>query len=290
MKKVLFILAFISMAALANAQFVISAQLGGSYFNGFSSSESIHQTVSPDTGIDTVIYGFGDTVHFDKPLALSGGIKIGYQTRKMQFGIAAIFSFSHLHAEQTAAEYYAANPNTEVVKPSIAVRYKDYVGWYKQYRTSYTIAPYVRYELIQLGDVTFFAELNGYFTKVNNAKHHDFLDWYYREMHNTIDTSFTIPESSTSLGAKIVPGLCWQLSPHCSVDLYFDIMAFSFDYTTVYKRTIIDEYDYTTLPRVLARRTTIDATTTSTEMGFAVTGSPLLSNRNWVRVGFNYTF
>ena len=132
MKKVLFIIAFVSIAALGNAQFVISAQLGGSYFNGSSSSEFIHQTVSAETGQDTTIQGFGDTIHFDKPLALSGGIKIGYQTRKMQFGIAAIFSFSHVYAEQSALEYYAANPNTEVVKPSMAVRYKDYVGWYKQ--------------------------------------------------------------------------------------------------------------------------------------------------------------
>lgn len=290
MKKVLFILAFISIAALGNAQFVVSAQLGGSYFNGGSSSEFIHQTISADTGNDTVLSGRSDTINFDKPLSLTGGIKIGYQTRKMQFGIAASFSFSHLHAEQTALEYYNANPNTEIVKPAVADKYKDYIGWYKQYRTSFTIAPYIRYELIQLGDVTFFAELNGYFTKVNNATHHDFLDWYYREMHNTIDTTFIIPENSTSIGAKITPGLCWQLSPHCSVDLYFDIMAFTFDHTTIYKRTVIDEYDYTTLPRVLARRTTIDATTTTTEMGFAVTGSPLLTNRNWVRVGFNYTF
>ena len=165
-----------------------------------------------------------------------------------------------------------------------------HTGWYKQYRTSYTIAPYIRYELIQLGDLTFFAELNGYYTKVNNARHHDFLDWYYREMHNTIDTSFVIPESSVSMGAKITPGLSWQLSPHCNIDLYLDVLAFTFDYTVLSKRTVIDEYDYTTLPRVLARRTTIDATTTSTEMGFAVTGSPLVNNRNWIRVGFNYTF
>ena len=290
MKKILFTLAFFSLATLAHAQFVVSAQLGGSYFNGSSSSESIRQTISQDTGNDTVIYGFGDTVHFDKPLSLSGGIKIGYQTRKMQFGIAAIFSFSHLEAEQSATEYYAANPNTEVVNPYFAPRYKDYTGWYKQYRTSYTIAPYIRYELIQLGDLTFFAELNGYYTKVNNARHHDFLDWYYREMHNTIDTSFVIPESSVSMGAKITPGLSWQLSPHCNIDLYLDVLAFTFDYTVLSKRTVIDEYDYTTLPRVLARRTTIDATTTSTEMGFAVTGSPLVNNRNWIRVGFNYTF
>ena len=289
MKKILFILAFLSIAALGNAQFVVSAQLGGSYFNGTSSAESIRQTISPATGNDTTIYG-SDTANFDKPFSLSGGIKIGYQTRKMQFGIAACFSFNHLYAEQTALEYYNANPNTEIVKPELSIKYDDYVGWYKQYRTSYSIMPYVRYELIQLGDVTFFAELDGYYTKVNNAKHHDFLDWYFYEMHTTIDTSFTIPESSVSMGAKIIPGLCWQLSPHCSVDLFFDIMALSFDYTVLSKQTVIDEYDYTTLPRVLARRTTIDETTTSTEMGFAVTGSPLLTNRNWVRVGFNYTF
>ncbi len=287
MKKALFTLALVSIAALGHAQFVISAQLGGNYSNGGSSFESIRQTINPLTGNDTIIYGDGSSV-FDTPLSLTGGIKVGYQTRKMQFGIAGSFSFNHTKVEQTAADYVAANPNTEAI--DTRHEYDSLVGWFKQYRTSFTIAPYIRYELIQLGDLTFFAELSGYYTKVNQARHHDFLDWYYREMHHTIDTSFIIPENSTSIGAKITPGLSWQLTPHCFIDLYLDVLAFTFDRTVLFKRTVIDEYDYTTLPRVLARRTTIDATTTSTEMGFGVTGSPLVSNRNWVRVGFSYTF
>ncbi len=286
MKKILLTLALFSLASIASAQFVVSAQLGGSFSQGSSAFESVYQGPSPLTGDDTVITqtGGGD---FDKPLALSAGVKIGYQTGKMQFGLAARFSFNRLYGNQNAEDYIANNPNTEAIdhRPVDTL-----FGYFTQYRTGFSIAPYVRYELIQLGDIAFFAELNAYYTRANHSHRHDFLDWTRREMHYTIDTSLSIPESSVSIGAKITPGLSWQISPHCSIDLYLDIIAFSFDHTVLSKRTIIDEYDYTTTPRVLGRRTTIDVTATSNTLGFAVSGSTLLPERNWVRVGFNYTF
>lgn len=286
MKKILLTLALFALATMAHAQFVVSAQLGGSFTQGSSASETVFNGASPITGNDTtIITNVG--YEYNKPLSLTAGVKLGYQTGTMQFGLAASFSYYRLSGNQTADDYIANNPNTEAIdhRPVDTL-----YGIFSQYRTGFSFAPYVRYELIQLGDIAFFAELNAYYTRANYSHHHDFLDWTRREMHYTIDTAFSIPESSVSLGAKITPGLSWQISPHCSLDLYFDIISFSFDHTVLFRRTVIDEYDYTTTPRVLGRRTTIDVTATSNQLGFAISGSTLLPERNWVRVGFNYTF
>ena len=86
------------------------------------------------------------------------------------------------------------------------------------------------------------------------------------------------------------PGMSWQLSKHCSLDLYLDILAIAYDNTKTTDIVVDDLYDETASPRILARRTTTTTVTTTNEMGFNVKGSPLLNNKNWVRVGFNYTF
>ena len=80
-------------------------------------------------------------------------------------------------------------------------------------------------------------------------------------------------------------------------EMTYDLYSFSLFYEDFgemiwdqYESGVIEEYDYTTTPRVLSRVTTYEMTAHSNEIGFAVNGSPLQSNRNWVRVGFNYTF
>ena len=72
--------------------------------------------------------------------------------------------------------------------------------------------------------------------------------------------------------------------------IYLDIIAFSFDKSVYTKTTVVEEYDYTTTPRVLSRVTTTDLTATTRQIGFGIAGSSLFSERNWIRVGFNYTF
>ena len=286
MKKILFTIALLACFSAARAQFVVSLQLGGNYYKGGVASESLYEGPNPLTGNDTIIRDNWDT-HYDTPLTLTAGFKFGYQYNKFQFGLAGSFSYYHVSGEQTQQTYLANNPNTIDID---ARPVDSLIATFDDTRTGFSIAPYLRRDLIVLGDVTFFAELNAYFTKVNNGKHHDFLDWYKYEMHHTIDTSFEVPLSSVSLGLKITPGLSWHLAPSCYVDLYFDVLSFAFDRTIISQRTVIDEYDTTTEPRVLGRRTTIDVTSTTDQIGFALSGSPLLQSRNWVRVGFNYTF
>jgi hypothetical protein len=287
MKKILLTLFLLATVQLAHAQFVVSAQLGGSFSQGSSSFESRYDGPSPLTGLDTTIIDTG-SFRNNKPLSLSIGAKFGYQLGKIQFGVSAMFGYSRTKGDFSMEEFKLRHPNFENIR--ILPPYDSLVANFTQYRTQFTIAPYLRYELILLGDIAFFAELDAYFSQVNIAHRHEFLDWYRRELHYTIDTSYSIPESSTSIGCKIVPGLSWQLSPKCYVDLYLDILAFSVDHT-IYKKTIVvEEYDYTTTPRVLSRITTTDITAHSNEIGFGINGSPISSNRNWIRVGFNYTF
>jgi len=287
MKKILLTLALLLTVQLVQAQFVVSAQLGGAFNQGNSSFETRYDGPSPITGLDTTII---DTGSFkpNKPLSLSIGAKVGYQMGKLQFGIAGMFGYSRTTGNFTVEEFRLRHPNFEAER--IIPPYDSLVGNFSQYRTQYSITPYLRYELIQLGDIAFFAEVDAYFSKVNHSHRHEFLDWYRREMHYTVDTSYSIPESSTSIGIKVLPGLSWQLSPKCYIDLYLDILAFGFDRTILNRTTVIEEYDYTTTPRVLSRVTTIDLTARTDQIGFGINGSPLTTGRNWVRVGFNYTF
>lgn len=287
MKKILLTISVLLLAHLANAQFVVSAQLGGAISRGSSAFESVYTGPSPVTGLDTVITDTGSH-KFDKPISASIGLKFGYQMGKLQFGIAGMFAYSRISGNFSVEEFTRRHPTIEAVR--VKPPHDSLVANYSQYQTAFSVSPYLRYELIQMGDLAFFAELNAYYSKTNYSHRHEFLDWYRLEMHHTIDTSYTIPESTVSLGAKITPGLSWQLSPKCCIDLYLDIIAFSFDKSVYTKTTVVEEYDYTTTPRVLSRVTTTDLTATTRQIGFGIAGSSLFSERNWIRVGFNYTF
>lgn len=288
MKKILFTLGLIAFASVAHAQFLVSLHLGGSSTN--SNSSTVVAFKNADTSFSST-----KEVTEPKPLNLTGGLKVGYQFGRLQVGLSGSYTWSYSSGDLSMLGFIADDSTYGVRFPIDAMgepypEVKDYVGWFKQHTYAYTIAPYARYELLQVGDIALFAEMSLYFGKTGTTKRHDYLDWYYRELHYTIDTSFEILSTSTSLGAMITPGLSWQIHPHCYFDLYLDFLAFVFDYTTYKDIEEIRTYDYTAEPRVLSRRTTITTTSKMTNLGFGVTGTPLLSNRNWVRVGINYTF
>ena len=287
MKKFLFTIALLTMVTATNAQFVASLQMNGSKLTLGSNTSSLYIGRSMLTGNDTT-YTYADTAKIPTTMGASVGLKFGYQFSKLQIGISGSFAWSQEIGEESILDFATVHNDHEMAVYN--QDYDQYTSQYEEQLTSYTIAPYLRYELIQFGDVAFFAELTAYYSVVNQPKRHDFLDWYRYDMHYTIDTTFSITKSSVSLGAKLTPGLSWQLSHHCSIDLYLDVLSLVYDYTTVDELTVIKEFDYTASPRILERTINTSSTTTSTEMGFGVTGSPLLSSRNWMRVGFNYTF
>lgn len=298
MKKTLLTLAFIALITTVNAQYVVSVQLGGSYSTGsMTPTPTTHTGISRLTGADTIFFIPNDTITMANPLGLTGGFKFGYQVGRTQFGLSASFSWNHYKSDMSPNDYYQyisgySDSPFFVVTPGRIPNIKDWTGWYKWQQSSFTIAPYLRYELIQMGDVAFFLELNGYYKRSFQAKRHDYVDFEWLEMRNTIDSTYRIPDSSTSLGVKLTPGLSWQLTPHCYVDLYLDVLAISYDKTTHNHVHTFEMWDVIAEPNVIARREEVSTSTTTTVLGFDFNGSTVHSpaNRSWVRVGFNYTF
>lgn len=285
----------LAAVAVSQAQFVISAQLGGATTSGaITPTPSHHIGISPITGADTSFTKPNDTIIYPQTMDFTGGFKIGYQSGRIQAGIAASFSWGTANGDLSARDYaelYKDNPYS-VVQEHYIPNIKDYTGWYRENRWSLNIAPYVRYEAISLGDVAFFLELNGYYRRTFQPKRHEFVDFYRLEMHNTVDTTFRITDSATSIGIQVTPGLSWQLTPHCYIDLYFDLLAFGYNKSTQNTVVVKEDWDRITYPYVLARRETTSTSTTLTTLGFQTLGTPVLSSshQNWVRIGINYTF
>ncbi|MCQ2283060.1 MAG: hypothetical protein MJZ99_10640 [Bacteroidales bacterium] len=295
MKKILLTIFMLATAAISQAQFVISAQLGGATTSGaITPTPSQYLGFSPLTGADTTFFYPNDTLTYPRTMDFTGGIKFGYQSGRIQAGLAASFSWGTAKGDLSAKDYadlYRNNPYA-VIKDNYISQMSDYTGWYRENHWSLAIAPYLRYEAITLGDVAFFIELNGYYRRTFQPKRHEYVDFSRMEMRNTVDTTFRITDSSTALGVQLVPGLSWQLTPHCYIDLYFDLLAFGYDKTTANNITVKEDWDLITYPYVIARRETISTSTTITTIGFQTLGTPALSSahQNWVRVGINYTF
>lgn len=279
MKKIALTLVLATFAFAANAQLVISANIGGSMTSGNVHS-STHVTVVTDS-----------TSTSDTPLedvtAHTAGVKIGYKfAQKFQVGISGSYSASTTKNQ----------PLDPTIVPMIGNSIPTFTttGTMSTKASSFTVAPYFRYDFLQAGDVSLFVELSGFYTKslnpILNAEIHN-----VGPMDVTIDTTFSNvprPLTSTSFGVSVVPGLSWQLSPHCGIDLYLDFLALAYTATTTVRTDIAYTFTYSNM--VLSYETDKTTyTTEQTEIGAAITGTPLLTSQgvnNWVRVGFNFTF
>jgi len=279
MKKIVLTLVLAAFAFAANAQLVISANIGGSMTSG-NIHTNTHITVVTDSTAST------DTPMEDAK-AYTAGIKIGYKfAKKFQVGVSGSFSGSTIENQEldpTIVPMIGNSVPTFTTTGSMSTK-----------TTAYTVAPYFRYDFLQAGDVSLFVELSGFYTKVNNpilnATVHN-----VGPMDVTIDTTFTNiprPMNSTSFGVSVVPGLSWQLSNHCGIDLYMDFLALAYTATTTNRTDIQYTFKYSNM--VLSYETDMTSyTTQETQMGAAITGTPLLTQlgvNNWVRVGFNFTF
>ena len=135
--------------------------------------------------------------------------------------------------------------------------------------SSFMVAPYFRYDIIQAGDVSIFA------------------------FNLTLDSTFARPLVTTSYGINVVPGLSWQLSNHFGIDLYLDFLSLAYSNTKTVRMD--NEYQYRLINGVQLETNVITniVTTEDTQLGGGLTGTPLLTElgrNNWVRVGFNFTF
>lgn len=283
-----------------NAQFAVSVHLGGAYSNGTAAYNSTYYgyNVRYDDNAQLIItdttYGNNSgPLNADVPIDVTGGIKIGYQTGRLQFGLAGRASWSYVSGDFTPDDYNQCNPN---INPKDFINlnweFDDLQGFYNQQQYSFAIAPYVRYELIQLGDVAFFLELDAFYSQSFKPKRHEFLDFYHKEMHHTHDDNKVVDRETSGFGAELIPGMSWQLSEHCNIDLYFDLLNLAYAQQSEKVTTVTKEWDVITEPNIISKINTVTTTTTTTTIGFATNGAPSISglNRSWVRVGFNYTF
>lgn len=286
MKRILLTLALAVLTLSANAQFFISANVGG---NKFSGTTLTHTQISVVADIE-----YSDTSFLESTTSFTGGLKAGYKFGKAQVGVAGSYSmYNSIH-----------QPLDPTLVPIIGNIMPNWVssGEMSSHGSSFTVAPYFRYDVLTAGDVSLFIELSLFYTQMQNPT----IDTAKVDNHMEVNgvpvvTSYftwdtvgaLVPRNSTTYGARVTPGLTWQLSKHCGIDLYLDFLSLAYsqtksidtrlDYNFRVSGTGTVTYDYTL--------TTVN--TSSTDFGGALTGTPLLTKQgvnNWVRVGFNFTF
>ncbi|MCQ2261422.1 MAG: hypothetical protein MJZ77_08550 [Bacteroidales bacterium] len=278
MKKFVLTLAFAVLAIAANAQLVISANVGGTKTSGNIHTKQVISIVADSTS------------EIDAPMdinsSFTGGLKVGYKLGRCQFGIAGSYStFTNVTA--------VLDPNlVPIPAPAYGI---NVTGTVTTKSSSYAVSPYFRYDILQTGDVAIFAELSGSYIKQNDPMVNAELSYEFtRVALPKMDTVISSPHplNSTTIAVRVTPGLSWQLSDHCGVDLYLDFLSLAYSktntqridpvYTVTFNGTGID---------VITAQT--ERTTEESGFGGALTGTPLLTEvgqNNWVRVGFNFTF
>lgn len=278
MKKILLSLAFAAFAFAANAQLVVSANIGGTMTSGNIQVKS-HVTEPVDSTAGPNI------TPLDKETSFTGGLKIGYKFGRCQVGISGAYN---MYTTTTVN----LDPNLVPVMPTAAGMVTT--GTVITKGNSYTIAPYFRYDIIQTGDVSIFAELSGCYTKMNDPVVNATLHYSSTVPTRPIemDTVITSPHplNSTTIAVRVTPGLSWQLSKHCGIDLYLDFLSLAYAKTNTQRIDPKYSFDYATL-KVTTEQT--EVTTEESRFGGALTGTPLLTElgeNNWVRVGFNFIF
>lgn len=284
MKKILLSIALAAFAFSASAQFIVSANIGGSMFSG---DTNIHTQISVVSNEES-----SATVYPVTTGTFTAGLKLGYKFGKAQAGIAGSYSMYNLDRQ----------PLDPTIVPMISSQSANWTstGEMKSHGASYTIAPYFRYDVITSGDIALFLELNAFYTVSMNPT----VD----ECHvtNTLipsggtiqflwdTTNVVVPRTSTSYGVKVTPGLSWQLSKHCGIDLYFDFLSLAYSHISTSRIDMNYKFQINGMGVVEGVAFT-PTTTTSSSSSFSggLTGTPILTEQgvnNWVRVGFNFTF
>ncbi|MBR3436061.1 MAG: hypothetical protein IKG88_09305 [Bacteroidales bacterium] len=281
MKKIALTLALIAFAFAANAQLTISANIGGNMTSGTVVTNT-HITVVTDSSVTRT-----DTM--ENRMDLTFGMKIGYKFGKAQVGVAGSYGMYTIKNQ----------PLDLTLVPVVSTHMPGwaYTGKMSTKGSSFMVAPYFRYDVLTAGDVALFVELDLFYSKVMNPKMSaEVRNWNIAmpaiAMTDTCNNR-VVPRSTTSMGARVLPGLSWQLSNHCGIDLYLDFLSLAY-YTSTNVFTTMD-YGFHISPdqQVTYDVTATETITKTTEYGGGLTGTPLLTDigvNNWVRVGFNLTF
>ena len=265
MKKALLTLALAAFAFAANAQFVVSGQLGFSTNNGNENDVTVIGTTTTEWNVPANVNT--DIVFLPK---------IGYQLNdKMQVGIGFGVRYNSF---KNYSNFYATYTN-----PTI----DNFEGWNKTTTTTIEIAPYFRYNLVELTDnLTLFCEAQLAFGFSGKAKYHD----YNTEVVvggvtalAALDTTYTGNTKYSSIDLTVVPGLNYKIGDNISLDLYVDLLGLGFTHTSM-----------NTFTDASTPSTTMTNDNTITRNFFYLTADAsaqsLANHFNLFRLGFNYHF
>ena len=285
MKKIVLTLALAVFAFAANAQLVISANIGGSMTSGTVNNYK-HVTIVLDSTSNV-------DIPMEKYTNFTGGLKIGYKFGKAQAGIAASYNMYTIDNQKLDPTIIPIVGVYEGVNYGIAA--VTSTGGMSTKGSSFMVAPYFRYDVIQAGDVSIFAEVDLFYARSNNPVIHATELNVNPEVHFNLalDSTFARPMTTTSYGISVVPGLSWQLSNHFGIDLYLDFLSFAYSKSTTVRMD--NEYLFRLINGIQLETNVITniVTIEDSQMGGGLTGTPLLTElgkNNWVRVGFNFTF
>lgn len=276
MKKILATLILVTFAFAANAQLFVSANIGGRLSSG-NTRTNTHVTIVTDSSVTT-------NVPLDDIKAFTGGLRVGYKFGRLQVGVAGAYNMNTSVFQQVDRS----------LMPIPSQAGYSFTGTTTTKTTSFMVAPFIRYDVIQAGDVSLFAEVHAFYSKANDPEH----DIHLAVMKGTepffsTDSSFTSELNTTALGVQVIPGLTWQLNKYCSVDLYLDFLSLAYASSTTISTIHNYTFNFTGVNDYSITDQSITQTTKASSFEGGLHGTPLLTqlgSSNWVRVGFNFTF
>lgn len=216
MKKVFLTIALAAFAFAANAQLVIGGSLG---FNTYSNNAS-RTTVLGNTTTEISVPGYNFDDWYTNLTIMP---KIGYQLNdKMQAGLAFGLTWRSNKDFSTYYGQYATIDNFE--------------GWEKTTGMNVELTPYFRYNLAEVGNLTFFCEAQLGFTFGLNPTIHYYHCAYTDPILGNIteldEDRKGFEQTSTNIALSVVPGLNYKVGEHLSIDVYANLLRLGFEYNT----------------------------------------------------------
>lgn len=218
MKKAFLTIALAAFAFVANAQFIISGNIGFSNHGATSMNDL-------NTAESYVVPGsISNTIAFSPTF--------GYQFNdKMQVGISLTYSYSY---------------SKDFNNAGYVIDHQNYEGWKTTSYTRFAIAPYFRYNLMNWNKLTLFLQAQAAFGFTPRKNYHEFSTEVTGHI-DQVDKEYESNTKSTDFELSITPGLNYSLGQHASLDLYIDLATLAYYYnksTTYAAGEVSNRYTY----------------------------------------------
>ena len=284
MKRLTLSIILVFCAFAAQSQIFLSLNAGGSMSSGNTNVVS-KISIATDSTITT------DIPHA-KSSSFGGGLRFGYKTGKVMFGIGANY---------TQSSYSVQTLDSSLI-PIYPEKLWKTTGDMTTKGSTIDIVPFIRYDFLKEGDISLFVELNGFYSMEQNptVTAHQLYTQENASTHEITtlreyDTTFTQIRSATGYGARLTPGLNWMLNSHVSLDLYLDFLSIA--YSSYTRTSEVYSYSFklnnmgTAIREMDTKTTTITEETSNWDLGLF--GTPDWGTQNpgnFVRVGLNICF